>query len=282
MTSQKFPKLPFLEPLPEIGIALPAVLKAGQAILKIYQTDFSVTMKGENDPLTQADLKSNQLLKKALSKTGHSILSEEDADSQERLSHKKIWIIDPLDGTKEFVDKNGEFSIIVGLVEDNLPVLGIIYQPTTGLLYLTQKGQGAYEKTLNGWKKLKVSDIFSLSSSRAVVSRSHLSDSDRSFLQLLQVASFLQKGSAGIKAGEICRGQAEFYFNPSNKLKQWDTCAPYCLLAEAGGKATDLKGNDLRYNIKDVIHEDGVLFSNGKIHHLVVDSYKKFLEKKSI
>lgn len=271
--------LPFANPLQELGLVLPAIEKAGEAILEVYHQDFEVKMKGEDDPLTEADLKSNKILKEALLKTGYYVFSEEDVDNLERLNHSKVWIIDPLDGTKEFVNRNGEFVVMMGLVEKGVPILGIVYQPTTGSLYLAQKRQGAYEQTAEGWKKLKVSDISQLFPARAIVSRSHLSDKDREFLNFLGVSSFFQKGSAGIKAGEICKGVAEFYFNSSNKLKQWDTCAAACMLVEAGGKVTDLKGRELKYNIEKANHEDGVLISNGKVHDLVIGGYKKFLEK---
>jgi len=272
-------KLPFAESLPEMEIALNGVIKAGEAILEVYGKDFLVMMKGNDDPLTEADLKSNWILKEALSKTNYLILSEEDTDDQERLNHSKIWIIDPLDGTKEFVERNGEFSILVALVEKGIPTLGIVYQPTIGLLYVAQKGQGVYERTKEGWVKLSASRIDKLFKSTAVVSRSHLSEHDRSFLDYLNVNQFFQKGSAGLKAGEICAGKAEFYFNSSAGLKQWDTCAVCCMINEVGGKITDMFGNDLRYNVSEVVHTKGVLISNGEIHDKLIEGYQEFLKK---
>jgi len=272
--------LPFEKPLEETNLAIIAAIKAGKAVTEIYNTDFSTQFKGENDPVTEADLKSNEIIIKILLKTGLPILSEESDDDKNRLNHHKIWIVDPLDGTKEFIKKNGEFSIMIALIKDNLPVLGVVYQPTTKMLYVAQKDQGAYvKKKQDKWSMLSVSNTPSIINSRAVVSKSHLSDKDRKFLDYIEADKFFQKGSAGLKVGEIAQGNAEFYFNSSNKLKVWDSCAAYCIIKEAGGKMTDMQGNDLKYNTKVVNHPFGLLVTNEKIHDDIVKKYKKFIQE---
>jgi len=268
-------ELPFENPRLEWEGVLDAVFFAGKAILEVYGEDFAVEMKGENDPLTQADLQSNEILKKVLLQSAY-VLSEEDKDDLVRLDFEKVWIIDPLDGTKEFIDRNGEFAIMIGLVVSGLPVIGIVYQPTADLLYVAQKGEGVFERITSGWKRLKGSNHSVLSDFRAVVSRSHLSGKSLDFLKYLGVENYTQKGSAGVKAGEICRGNAEFYFNPSDKLKQWDTCALYCMLAEIGGRVTDMLGNELEYNVAEVNHLKGILVSNGRAHEEIVRRWGEF------
>ncbi|MEK6899824.1 MAG: inositol monophosphatase family protein, partial [Nanoarchaeota archaeon] len=151
------------------NLALPvleAVMAAGKEILRIYDQDFKATFKQQQEPLTEADLASNKIILKALKKTGIAILSEETKDNVERVNHDLLWIVDPLDGTREFINKNGEFSILVGLAEKGVPVLGIIYQPTTKTLFLSSKSEGAYEKTSDGWKRLKTTSITALSEAR--------------------------------------------------------------------------------------------------------------------
>ena len=254
-----------------------AVTAAGEEILRIYNQDFNITFKQQQEPLTEADLASNKIILKALKKTNIAILSEETADNPERVKQDLLWIVDPLDGTKEFINKNGEFSILVGLAEKGIPVLGIIYQPTTQTLFLSSKGEGAYEKTPDGWKRLKTTSITALSEARGILSRNNLSEEEIRFLEKNNMDKFTQKGSAGLKAGEICRGNAEFYFNGTNHLKEWDTCAAHSLIIEAGGSLTAFNGEEITYNKKDPIHNKGVLFANNsRLHEKIILEYKNF------
>ena len=157
---------------------LEAAIAAGKEILQIYNQDFKITFKQQQEPLTEADLVSNKIILKALKKTNIAILSEETKDNLERVDQDLLWIVDPLDGTREFINKNGEFSVMVGLAEKGIPVLGIIYQPTTKDLFLSSKGEGAYEKTTEGWKRLKTTAITTLSEARGILSRNNLSEEE--------------------------------------------------------------------------------------------------------
>ena len=123
-------ELPFDSRIPELGKILNGVEKAGEKIIEIYETDFSTEKKEDDSPITQADIESNKILKEVLDETGITVLSEEDADDKKRLSEEKVWIVDPLDGTTDFVNRTGEFTIMVGLVENHKSVLGMIYWPT--------------------------------------------------------------------------------------------------------------------------------------------------------
>jgi 3'(2'), 5'-bisphosphate nucleotidase len=120
-------ELPFNSSQPELEKILDGVVRAGEKIIEIYNTDFSTEKKDDDSPITQADIESNKILKEVLGEIGIAILSEEDVDDKKRLSEEKIWIIDPLDGTTDFVNKTGEFTIMVGLVENHKSVLGLIY-----------------------------------------------------------------------------------------------------------------------------------------------------------
>ena len=126
-------ELPFKSNLPELGKIIDGMINAGEKVLEVYETDFSTEKKDDDSPITQADIESNKILKEVLGKTGITILSEEDVDDKKRLSDDKIWIIDPLDGTTDFVNRTGEFTIMVGLVEKHKSILGLIYWPC--LLY---------------------------------------------------------------------------------------------------------------------------------------------------
>lgn len=260
----------------DIKLAIEAALEAGEAALEIYNQDFGSTFKEDKEPLTEADLKSDEIIQKKLVKTGYPILSEENSDDKSRLDYSKIWIIDPVDGTSDFVSKTGQFSIMIGLVEDNEAIGGVIFQPSENALCVAQKGKGCFLKTWKEWTKLKVTKNSQLNRSRVIGSKHHLSESEKRFLDQLNIADFRQHGSAGLKVVEICKGTAEFYFTTTNKIKHWDSCAAHCLIAEAGGKVTDMNGYPIKYNTDLVNHEFGFLFSNGLLHNQILDKYKEF------
>ena len=270
--------LPISQPLPEIHLALDASLMAGEAIIELYKKNFSTSVKSDKEPITEADIKSNTLIQKILSETNFPILSEETIDNKERLNHKKIWIVDPLDGTTDFVNRTGEFTIMIGLVENNKPILGVIYWPTEKKLFLGQKGQGAFKFYNGNWTKISVSDISELEKCRVVGSRYHISDKERNLLTSLKISKFTSKGSS-LKVTDVSSGNAELYFTTTNKIKQWDTCASYCLVTEAGGKMTDMFGNDLEYNTEKLNHENGLLVSNGLIHNQIINIYRETMVK---
>ena len=138
-------KIPIVHKLPELEIAIKAAEKAEKVILEIYNTDFKTSQKKDNSPITDADLQSNEAIKEILSQTEHIILSEEDKDNQSRLSREKIWIVDPLDGTSDFIDKTGEFTVMIALIKNKKPIIGVIGWPTKKTLFVAQKGEGAYK-----------------------------------------------------------------------------------------------------------------------------------------
>ena len=188
---------------------------------------------------------SQQAILPILGETGYPILSEESADTVARLKSDRVWIIDPLDGTQDFIDQTDEFSVLIALVENQQPILGVIYQPTAGLLLLAQQGQGAYMNDSAGnWKKISVSAVADLASARPIMSRNHFRPEDKKFLDFAGVKNFSHSGSAGLKIALTASGQADFYLADTDKIKQWDTAAACCVIKEAGGRMTDLSGQD--------------------------------------
>ena len=270
-------EIPIENPLPEIKLAIQAAIEAGKEVMSVYNQEFSSTVKNDNEPLTEADIKSNNIIQKIISSFGYPILSEESVDDKKRLDFQKIWIVDPLDGTTDFINKTGEFTIMISLLEGKKPILGIIYWPTEGKLFLAQKEKGAYKLENNTWSKLSVSNISELSKCKVVGSRHHISEMEKKLLEQLNIFKFTSKGSS-LKVADISSGSAELYFTTTNKIKLWDTCASYCLINEAGGKMTDMFGNDLKYNTEKLNHENGLLVSNGLIHDQVINTYSQFLK----
>ena len=170
---------PFPSKVLNLDSVMDAIVEAGEKIREIYDTDFEVNKKDDNSPITKADLESNKILRFALEKTGIPILSEEDVDDKSRLDSEKVWIIDPLDGTQDFVNRTGEFTILVGLVENHIPVMWLVYLPTKRILYFAEKGMGAFCYDLNEWRKISVRRVEEISSCLALVSRHHLSVNEK-------------------------------------------------------------------------------------------------------
>jgi len=198
--------IPIQNTLPELKLAIQAAINAGKEVMFVYDKDFSSTLKSDNEPLTEADIKSNEIILKTISSFGHPILSEESVDDKKRLDFKKIWIVDPLDGTSDFIKKTGEFTIMISLVEDHIPILGVIYWPIESTLYLAQKGKGAFKSENGIWSKLSVSNVSKLENCRAVGSRNHISDIEQNLIKRLNISKFTSKGSS-LKVADISSGK---------------------------------------------------------------------------
>ena len=266
--------IPISDKIPELDIAIKAADQAGRAILEIYQGNYETSTKNDDSPITDADLKSNEVIKEILVQTGHQILSEEDTDDLSRLSQEMIWIIDPLDGTSDFIGKTGEFTVMIALIKNKKPILGVIGWPTGKTMFVAQKGSGAFRFSNEQWSKISVTKVSDIPKCRTVGSRHHLSDKEKLFIKKLGIEDFTSIGSS-LKVGKISSGEAEAYITTTNKMKEWDSAASYCIISEAGGKMTDMSGNDLTYNNEDVYHQNGILVTNGLIHNKIVEEFKK-------
>lgn len=243
--------------------------KAGEKILKIYNQKYIIKNKRDGSPLTKADLVSEKIILEDLKKYNYGILSEETKRENNKFS-KKVWIIDPLDGTKDFIQKTGDFSVMIALVENSVPVLGIVYKPVNDKLYYAVKNQGAFLEYKGKTKKLDVSNIDKFSEGNLVLSRNHLKKEEIGFAKKLGVNKIIRVGSVGVKIGLIAEKKAHIYFNTSDRTCEWDTAAPQIILEEAGGKMTDINGDILRYNKKNPFNLSGILATNNKNHNKIV------------
>ena len=267
-------ELPVSSKIPHLETIIDTITKAGDKILEVYESNFQVEKKDDNSPITKADLESNKIIKESLLQTKIPILSEEDTDDKSRMDSEKVWIIDPLDGTQDFVNKTGEFTVMIGLVENHIPIMGLVYWPTEKKLYFAENGFGAFCYDSQGWTKISVRNVEEVAKSLALVSRHHLSDKEKKMLDHLKIKNTASIGSS-LKVMEISSGRADIYLTSTNKMKQWDTAASHCIISEAGGKMTDISGNDLVYNTESVNHENGLLVTNGSIHEEVVSKISK-------
>ncbi len=265
--------IPINNKIPELDIAIKAANEAGNAILEIYHEEYKKSTKEDNSPITEADLRSNEVIKKILSQTKHAILSEEEDDDLSRLTEKIIWIVDPLDGTSDFIDKTGEFTVMISLIKDKKPILGVIAWPTEKTLFVAQKGSGAFRYSNEKWEKISVTQISEISNCRAVGSRHHLSDTEKTFIKKLGIKKFSSIGSS-LKVGKISSGEADAYITMTTKMKEWDSAASYSIITEAGGNMTDMSGNELTYNNENVYHQNGILATNGLVHDRIISEFK--------
>lgn len=246
---------------------MPTVARAGTAIMRIYDGDFAVQRKVDNSPLTLADLESQRIIIEALKHLTPDIpiLSEESAQAPwaERQSWQELWVVDPLDGTREFVKRNGEFTVNIALVVDHEAVLGIVAAPAQGLLYWGAAGVGAFSRHRDA-PQCRIHTCPPQTPLRVVGSRSHTSPETASYLARLGPHVMTGMGSS-LKFCLIAEGKADLYprFGPTS---EWDTAAGQALLETAGGHVTRLGGHRLRYNCREtVINGDFVAFSDPTI-----------------
>ncbi len=254
--------------LPDLAEALmPAVERAGAAIMKVYNGAFAVQHKEDNSPLTLADLESQRVILEGLTQLAPDIpvLSEESAQAPwaERGRWRELWVVDPLDGTREFVKRNGEFTINIALVIDHEPVLGIVAAPAQGLLYWGAAGAGAFSRH-RGAAQTSIHISPPHTPIRVVGSRSHASAETASYLAGLGPHVMSGIGSS-LKFCLIAAGEADLYprFGPTC---EWDTAAGQALLEAAGGQVTRPDGHRLRYNCREsVINGDFIAFNDPSV-----------------
>jgi 3'(2'), 5'-bisphosphate nucleotidase len=271
----------------ELRVVLELARCAGEAALAFYGKPLRVEHKDEfNEPVTQADRTVNELIVRALRESfpADGVLAEESTDTAERLSRERVWMVDPLDGTKGFIAGTGDFAVQIGLAVRGRARLGVLYAPATDVMYWAAEGHGAWVlrptseagKSLSA-ERLRVSDEKDLSRVRLAESRSHRGPRMDAVVRALGVRGEVRSHSVGIKVGLLVERQCDLYMHLTPKTKQWDTCAPEAVLAEAGGRMTDLWGKPLTYNTRDVLNRNGLLASNGAIHEHVVASLRPLL-----
>jgi 3'(2'), 5'-bisphosphate nucleotidase len=261
-------------------VAVQAARQAGEIIKTFYQVPPTVRWKDPTEPVTEADRAANAFLVKQIGQIfpEDGILAEESKDDLTRLEKSRVWMVDPMDGTMEFIARNGQFCIMVGLVIDQYPVVGAVYQPVDDILYAAASGLGAYVEEFGERRPLTVSSEAEMARLRPVVSRSHRPPLLDTLLQGLGTQREKVIGSAGLKMAALARGQAEFYLHPSAGTKEWDTCAPEVVLREAGGIVTDCWNRPLRYNQRDVRRCYGLLATNTAAHECLVQSIGRLLD----
>lgn len=245
-----YPPEQLIEPVLEIS------RQASAAILEVYNSEFGVERKDDNSPLTAADMASHRTICAQLKKLtpGIPILSEESVSIpyEERRQWQTYWLVDPLDGTKEFVKRNGEFTVNIALIHEHHPVLGVVHIPVTDIGYTASQGQGA-------WKHEPAKAPVQIQTRQTDAdhitiagSRSHANEQQQRFFQSLGPNTETVNRGSSLKFCLIAEGSVDLYarFGPTS---EWDTAAAHCLVKEAGGEVTDMSFNPLTYNARESI-----------------------------
>lgn len=245
------------------------IIEAGNRVIQIYDNGFDVSYKDDNSPLTKADLIANEIIVNGLKEhyPEYGILAEESKDDLSRLDKKFCFLVDPIDGTKEFVKKNGQFTVNIGLVKDQKPIMGVIYVPVQKKLYYGIVGEGTYVCDVVNHENVSKKDIhvtdktFNLT---LVGSKSHQT---KQFNELYEknkdkICNVETSGSS-LKGCKIAEGSADIYYRFS-KTNEWDTCAMHAIVVAAGGIMRQMDHSELLYNKKDVVNHKGFYVVNRK------------------
>jgi 3'(2'), 5'-bisphosphate nucleotidase len=264
----------------ELDVALRLAHEAGEAIMGYYQTGLRVDLKAGDEPITAADRAADTLIAAGLRAAfpGDGLLTEESEDDLSRLVRERVWIVDPLDGTTEFINETGEFAVQIALTLGGRPVVGVVYQPAKGRLFHAVQGQGAFQVYDDQTTRLQVSSEPDPAQMCLVASRSHYSPFIEVARQALGIATANRVGSVGLKVGLVARAACDLYL-ATTVSKEWDLCAPHALLLEAGGMLTNLCGEQLVYNKRDVTECTGLIASNGLAHRQIVETLAPLLDK---
>lgn len=258
----------------DLTVAAEAVLRGGLAAMPFYGTpDLDVT-QGDAPPVTSADRASHVVITEHLrsSRSSDTLLSEEGDPLDAHGYEGRLWIVDPLDGTQEFIDRIGEFSVMVGLAVDGRAFLGAVYRPNTDVLYLGIVDLAAWrvERASSDPSMIELRlDGESSNGLRFVRSRSHPDPRLQALEQSLDPAEVILSGSVGTKCTLIAEGRADLYVHPVPYLKEWDTCAPEAVLRGAGGVITDCRGEELVYGKSKPAQPYGIFAARPGIWELV-------------
>lgn len=262
----------------ELDVALATARRASALILEIYATPFTVELKGPDDPVTRADREANTLICAALAAAfpDDAVVAEESApatpeETSALVRRERVWFVDPIDGTREFADRNGEFAVMIGLAIEGRAALGVVLMPTLGQALAGVVGGEAFCEDASGARRpLRVTAVQDPREATMMVSRSHRPRIVEPVIERLGIHKTVSCGSVGVKVARIALGEADLYVHGGRGAKRWDSCAPEAILVAAGGRFTDIEGELIDYAASDLMLDNGLVASNGALHDTVL------------
>lgn len=259
---------------PELDEVIRIAREAAEVVRGVYATELTVEEKGIHDPVTRADREADALIGALLVSAfpGEAIISEESVPESleevaRRVSEPRVWFVDPLDGTREFTQRIPEYAVMIGLAVEGRAELGVVVMPATGELVAGRVGGAAFAEDAAGARRaIHVSAVSDPRQATVVTSRSHRPPLLDPLIEQLGVEKIVPCGSVGVKVARIVLGQADLYVHDGGGAKRWDSCAPEAVLRAAGGRFTDLEGNDVDYASAVLLLESGIIAGNEAMH----------------
>jgi 3'(2'), 5'-bisphosphate nucleotidase len=260
-------------------VAVRAATEAAAVVMRVHAAPFDVEYKSKDDPVTAADRQANALLCERLGAAfpGVPIVAEEsDPSTYEGFAGAAAaWFVDPLDGTREFVARTGEFVVMVGLAEGGRATLGVVVAPAWGRSFLGVVGQGAWELQPGGGRTpIHVSTRASIGESSIVISRSRATSSLSRAIEAMRPRSSVRRGSSGLKGALVALGEHDVYLQTGQAGMLWDACATDALVCAAGGRCTDAEGRPFDYAVDDLVNRRGLVASNGLLHEAILEQLR--------
>jgi 3'(2'), 5'-bisphosphate nucleotidase len=257
----------------ELEVARAVALEAASLVAGFHGRPLEVQHKAGGEPVSRADIESSDLIVRRLAEAfpADAILTEEAPDDGARMSRPRTWMIDPIDGTSDFLRGEAGCAVMIGLCQEGRPALGVLVQPTTGHLWMGVPGVGAWKEGPGASRApLRVSGVREAHEIRMVTSKSHRTDYYERFRRALGTSQDLAMGSVGLKMSTVAEGARDLYIYPGSNAKMWDSCGPEAILTAAGGKVTDIDGKPLGYTRQELRHPRGMIASNGLVHDLAL------------
>jgi 3'(2'), 5'-bisphosphate nucleotidase len=259
----------------ELEAAERIALEAAELVQGYHGGPLAVESKAGDEPVTDADRAANTLIVSRLRAAfpDDVILSEEIPDDGSRLGRARVWMVDPIDGTRDFIMGQNGFVVMVGLVVDGRPRVGAVAHPPTGRVYAGVAGQGSRVTGPDGARTpLHTSSLARPPGIRLVASKSHRTGRIDAVKSALGIADEMNLGSVGLKIGLVCEAARDLYVYTGGRTKIWDTCGPEAILVGAGGRLTDVDGRPLAYDQPELYNRRGIVASNGPLHDLVIET----------
>ena len=261
----------------ELDVAARIAREASVLVRAYHGKQLDVQFKGGDEPVSEADHAASALLVARLRDAfpDDVVLSEELPDTGERLGKPRVWMVDPIDGTRDFVRGENGFCVMVGLAVDGRPAVGAVGHPLTEHVYAGAVGAGAWREDASGERMpLHTSTLSQPPDIRLVASKSHRSARIDAVKRTLQITDEMNIGSIGLKIGLVSEALRDLYVYTGGRTKIWDTCGPEAILAGAGGRMTDVDGKPLVYDQPDLYNRRGLVASNGPLHDFVIDAIR--------
>ncbi len=260
----------------ELSIVVGIAAEAAEVVSRIYAQPFHVDYKSPEDPVTDADRAANTLICERLATAfpGVPIVAEESPPETFAAfrDSRRVFFVDPVDGTREFVQRNGEFVVMIGVLEDDEATASVIHAPTSNTAWVGLVGYGAFELGSDGTRRaIRVSDTPELGQARIVSSRSHRTPQLERVLAALGALEIMKQGSAGLKGARVATAAADAYVAPHHAGQRWDICATDALVRAAGGRVTDAYGEPIDYRAPSLVNDRGVVLSNGPLHAALIE-----------